>query len=178
MRREYLRHAPWTNAIPLVVLWRTAAAACATAANEAANAAHIMRLQPPVLAAPNHFGSLVIYKHVKQRLSATVRSPGTAALTAVHSKLCSAAADSAGRQRAGTRSGGCASVRASACEHSTAQHGTAQRCGTVARRVHAWLRAAPRPSTGWPGPMSLSLHREPTHSLTRVGAGTMRAERG
>jgi hypothetical protein len=58
-----------------------------------------MRLQPPVLAAPNHFGSLVIYKHVKQRLSATVRSPGTAALTAVHSKLCSAAADSAGRQR-------------------------------------------------------------------------------
>ncbi len=41
-----------------------------------------MRLQPPVLAAPNHFGSLVIYKHVKQRLSATVRSPGTAGLCA------------------------------------------------------------------------------------------------
>jgi hypothetical protein len=145
----------------LVVLWRTAAAACATAANEPANAAHIMRLQPPVLAAPNHFGSLVIYKHVKQRLSATVRSPGTAGLRSFKPSGCR------GRQRAGTRSGGCASVRASACERCTAQRCTALRYGGSAGACVAARGPLPLDRPAGLGLWAyLSLNREPPHSLT------------
>ena len=153
MRREYLRHAPWTNALPLVVLWRTAAAACATAANEPANAAHIMRLQPPVLAAPNHFGSLVIYKHVKQRLSATVRSPGTAGLRSTVNCAPPRQAAQTAQALAPAAAGRCVRQRVS----------TAQRCTALQYGLGGCMRGCARlPAPRQAGWAYLSRNREPT----------------